>query len=258
MFKAKQPQILNFRCLTFKTRHWGVFLKNPALYLTVPLCCSKIALSQDLGVVYYCFLLKWVDEYGNEKRQKRCDIWVHLSTAVHWIAQSHSLTLKMVSIPHWQIFMKLLPLKERAILIIRWYLQGLNLEILLWITMVEGANPVAHIEGHHSGRDIVLVTAFPLKSLYIIAFPDFFDVWPSSKKQQKTGENVENIKFSWESQLNFMFSTCSPSFVVYPLEGLRFLAILVYCVAPLFHIGFMQGFQNWKIIPVTFTKIYCK
>ena len=98
--------------LTLKTRHWADFSKNIALYLTVSVCCSKIALSQDLGVVYYCFLLKWVDEYGNEKRQKRCDIWVHLSTAVHWIAQSHSLTLKMVSVPHWQIFMKLLPLKK--------------------------------------------------------------------------------------------------------------------------------------------------
>ena len=80
--QAKKPQILNFGFLTFKTRRWGDFSKNIALYLTVPLCCSKIALSQDLGVVYYCFLLKWVDEYGNEKRQKCCDIWVHLSTAV--------------------------------------------------------------------------------------------------------------------------------------------------------------------------------
>ena len=52
-------------------------------------------------------------------------------------------------------------------------------------------------------------------------------------KQQKTGENVENIKFSWVSKLNFMF------FVVYPLEGqtchiqvwgfFTFLAILAYC-----------------------------
>ena len=38
-------------------------------------------------------------------------------------------------------------------------------------------------------------------------------------KQQKTGENVENIKSSLDAQLNFMFSTFSPFFVVYPLEG---------------------------------------
>ena len=34
---------------------------------------KQIRVNQGLGV-YYCFLLKWVDEYGNEKRQKRCDI----------------------------------------------------------------------------------------------------------------------------------------------------------------------------------------
>ena len=116
-FKAKQPQILNFGFLTFKTRHWGDFWKN-VLYLTVPLCCSKIALSQDLGVVYYCFLLKrgrWVWKWKATKV-----LW-HLSAPFYcsWIAQSHSLTLKMVSIPHWQIFMKLLPLKEKAIFITR-------------------------------------------------------------------------------------------------------------------------------------------
>ena len=37
------------------------------------------------------------------------------------------------------------------------------------------------------------------------------------------GENVENIKFGLDTQLNFMLSKCSP--VVYLLEGLRFLYI---------------------------------
>ena len=35
---------------------------------------------------------------------------------------------------------------------------------------------------------------------------------PLADKQQKTGENVENIKFSLDTQLNFMFSTFSPVF----------------------------------------------
>ena len=68
-FRPKSPKFWTLDFLTFITRRWGDFSKNIALYLTVPLCCSKIALSQDLGVVYYCFLLKGVDEYGNEKRQ---------------------------------------------------------------------------------------------------------------------------------------------------------------------------------------------
>ena len=38
-------------------------------------------------------------------------------------------------------------------------------------------------------------------------------------KQQKRGECVENIKFSRVTKLNLMFSTFSPLFVVYPLEG---------------------------------------
>ena len=43
---------------------------------------------------------------------------------------------------------------------------------------------------------------------------------PLVDQQQKKGEHVENIKFSWVSKLNFMFSTCSPGFfVVHPLEG---------------------------------------
>jgi hypothetical protein len=39
---------------------------------------------------------------------------------------------------------------------------------------------------------------------------DTFD--PLVDKQQKKVENVENIKFSYVSKLNFMFSTCSPIF----------------------------------------------
>ena len=35
---------------------------------------------------------------------------------------------------------------------------------------------------------------------------------PLAQKQQKTGENVESIKFSWVSKLNLMFSTCLPIF----------------------------------------------
>ena len=35
---------------------------------------------------------------------------------------------------------------------------------------------------------------------------------PLADKQQKTGEHVENIKFSLNTQLYFMFSTCSPVF----------------------------------------------
>ena len=42
---------------------------------------------------------------------------------------------------------------------------------------------------------------------------------PLGDKQQKMGENVENIKFSLDTQLNFMFSTYSPFFVVYSIEG---------------------------------------
>ena len=40
---------------------------------------------------------------------------------------------------------------------------------------------------------------------------------PLVDKQQKRGENVENIKSSLDTQLNFMFSTLSP--VVNHLEG---------------------------------------
>ena len=35
---------------------------------------------------------------------------------------------------------------------------------------------------------------------------------PLGDKQQKRGENVENIKCSLDTQLNFMFSTYSPIF----------------------------------------------
>ena len=40
-------------------------------------------------------------------------------------------------------------------------------------------------------------------------------------KQQKMGEYVENIKFSWVSKLNFMFSTCSPLFCCLSNRGLE-------------------------------------
>ena len=40
-------------------------------------------------------------------------------------------------------------------------------------------------------------------------------------KQQKTGEHVENIKFSLDTQLNFMFSTCSPVFCCLSARGLE-------------------------------------
>ena len=42
---------------------------------------------------------------------------------------------------------------------------------------------------------------------------------PLAQKQQKTGENIENIKFSWVSKLNFMFSTCSPVFCCLSTRG---------------------------------------
>ena len=40
-------------------------------------------------------------------------------------------------------------------------------------------------------------------------------------KQQKMGEHVENIKFSLDTQLNFMFSTCSPVFCCLNARGLE-------------------------------------
>ena len=54
---------------------------------------------------------------------------------------------------------------------------------------------------------------------------------PLADKQQKMGEHVENIKFSWVSKLNFQ-----PFFVVYPLEGQmseKFWAILAHSAAML-------------------------
>ena len=51
------------------------------------------------------------------------------------------------------------------------------------------------------------------------------------------GEHVENIDFCLDTQLNFMFSTCSPVFCCFVLEGqtyqgfFTFLAILAYCAA---------------------------
>ena len=55
---------------------------------------------------------------------------------------------------------------------------------------------------------------------------------PLEDKQQKRGENVENIKFSLDTQLNFMFSTYSPLFCCLSTRGpdvshpsLRFLYI---------------------------------
>ena len=67
-------------------------------------------------------------------------------------------------------------------------------------------------------------------------------------KQQKMGDHVENIKFSWISKLNFMFSTYSPVFCCLSIRGLEvsssfssflgliwgfftFLVILAYCAA---------------------------
>ena len=44
---------------------------------------------------------------------------------------------------------------------------------------------------------------------------------PLAQKQQKMGENVENIKFSLDTQLNFMFSTCSPVFCCLSARGLE-------------------------------------
>ena len=43
---------------------------------------------------------------------------------------------------------------------------------------------------------------------------------PPRDKQQKRGENVENIKFSLDTQLNFMFCTCSPIFYCLSPRGL--------------------------------------
>ena len=40
-------------------------------------------------------------------------------------------------------------------------------------------------------------------------------------KQQKMGENVENIKFGLDTQLNFMLSTCSPIFCCLSARGLE-------------------------------------
>ena len=48
---------------------------------------------------------------------------------------------------------------------------------------------------------------------------DTFD--PLVDKQQKKVENVENIKFSYVSKLNFMFSTCSPIFCCLSAGGLE-------------------------------------
>ena len=42
---------------------------------------------------------------------------------------------------------------------------------------------------------------------------------PLEDKQQKRGENVENIKFTLDTQLNFMFSTYSPLFCCLSTRG---------------------------------------
>jgi hypothetical protein len=44
---------------------------------------------------------------------------------------------------------------------------------------------------------------------------------PLVHKQKKKGENVENIKFSLDTHLNFMFSTCSPVFCCLSARGLE-------------------------------------
>ena len=79
---------------------------------------------------------------------------------------------------------------------------------------------------------------------------------PPEDKQQKGGENVENIKFSLDTQLNFMFCTYSTLFCCLSTRGpdvshpsLRFLyifAILAYCV-PLYWTKF-----NFSIFLVWF------
>ena len=43
---------------------------------------------------------------------------------------------------------------------------------------------------------------------------------PLGDKQQKRGENVKNIKFSLDTQLNFMFSTYSPVFGYVSTRGI--------------------------------------
>ena len=62
-------------------------------------------------------------------------------------------------------------------------------------------------------------------SLKSQCFPTFLTSGPLVDKQQKTGELVENIKFSLDNQLNFLFATFSLVFCFYPLKGLRFLYI---------------------------------
>ena len=52
-------------------------------------------------------------------------------------------------------------------------------------------------------------------------------------KQENTGENVENIKFSIDTQLNFMFLHVHSFFVVYPLGGLTF---------------FLHFWQSWPTV----------
>ena len=56
---------------------------------------------------------------------------------------------------------------------------------------------------------------------------------PLANKKQKMGEHAENIKFSLDSQLKSMFSTCSPIFCCLSTRGgfFTFLAILAYCMA---------------------------
>ena len=93
-----------------------------------------------------------------------------------------------------------------------------------------------------------LVELFRFTSMFhwnhYIALPNFSDVWHSLGLTKKKGEHVENIKFSWDTQLNFMFSTCSTVFCCLSSRGpdvsqasLRFLYIFgdpgLLCVTPM-------------------------
>ena len=46
----------------------------------------------------------------------------------------------------------------------------------------------------------------------IYRFSTFLMSGPLADKQQKMGAHLQNIKFSLVTQLNFVFSTCSPIF----------------------------------------------
>ena len=81
-------------------------------------------------------------------------------------------------------------------------------------------------------------------------------------------ENLENIKFSLDAQLDFMFSTCSSFFVVYLLEGFRFLYIfgnpgLLWGVQDnkdiqkILIFWSLQRSSNWKIVLILIILTAC-